>query len=435
MHASERWTAVRLVFRDGMRCTLILQWVDEGRERTAERTFDHSRITIGRGEGNTCVLKDPMRMISTKHAEISGTQGVWSLCDVGSTNGTMLNGVRIVPKQEHVLHDGDRIAVGQYHLSFHCATRPATSQAQASPVAPALPSTEGSATDSERLCYLLHRAYGEYDPASGIDLDRHLDDVLHRAIEGYDGRRARTTLQVLRAVLGRPTNQSDDMPRRPPAQHISVEHPRQPSLDRQPLSVDAARRVVEQLALSGRRLTPEQLAAQLTSVLHVVCVGLADAVRGRRTFQKEFEVEATRILARTPNPINAAENAEEVATILLDPRSKGLSNDQAMASLSEVFQDLTLHQLGLMAGFRECIRGLLKELDPERVEKGADNRTKGKGIGLLGGGAVRTEAAAWRRYKDKHRQLSEEEVKVFERILAPHFSKGYLSVHTTRQRA
>jgi len=425
---------VRLVFRDGMRCTLILQWVDEGREQTVEHTFDHSRITIGRGEGNTCVLKDPTRMISTRHAEISGKQGVWSLCDVGSTNGTMLNGARITPKQEHVLHDGDRIAVGQYHLSFRCAAASATSQVQPTPVARGCSPTEGSAYDSERLCYLLQRAYGEYDQSSGTDVEYHLDAVLHHAISGYDGSRARTALQSLRAVLGRPTNQSDDMPRRPPAQHIPVEHPRQPSLDRQLLSVDAAKRVGEQLALSGRRLNPEQLAAQVTSVLQVVCVGLADAVRGRRTFQKEFEVEATRILARTPNPLNAAENAEEVAAILLDPSSRGLSNRQAMASLTDVFQDLTLHQLGLMAGFRECIRGLLKELDPERLEQGAENRSKEKRIGLLGGGEVRTDAAAWRRYKDKHRQLSEEEVKVFERILAPHFSKGYLSVHTRRPR-
>ncbi|MFO0698101.1 MAG: type VI secretion system-associated FHA domain protein TagH [Nitrospira sp.] len=435
MPAIEPSTAVRRVFRDSMRCTLILQSVDEGNEQTVEQTFDHERITIGRGVGNTCVLKDPTRMVSTKHAEISVRQGVWSLCDVGSTNGTMLNGVRIVPKQEHVLHDGDQIAVGQYHLSFRCATVPAISQAQASPVVPVLPSTEGPATDSERLGYFLHRAYGEYDPTSGIDLDRHLDDVLHRAIGGYDGSRAQTALQSLRAVLGRSADQVVDRSKPLPAQNIAVEHPGRPSRGDHILSVDAARKVGEKLALSGRTLNPEHLAAQLTSVLQVVCVGLADAVRGRRTFQKEFEVEATRILARTPNPIKAAENAEEIATILLDPLSKGLSDEQAMASLTDVFQDLTLHQLGLMAGFRECIRGLLKELDPERLEKGADSRSKEKRIGLLGGGAVRAEAAAWRRYKDKHRQLSEEEVKVFERILAPHFSKGYLSVHTTRPRA
>jgi hypothetical protein len=74
-------------------------------------------------------------------------------------------------------------------------------------------------------------------------------------------------------------------------------------------------------------------------------------------------------------------------------------------------------------------------LDPDLLGKGAEGQSKGKGIGLLGGGSIRSEAAAWRRYKEKHRQMTEEEVKVFERILAPHFTKGYLSVHKARKRA
>ena len=177
------------------------------------------------------------------------------------------------------------------------------------------------------------------------------------------------------------------------------------------------------------------MACQLTRVLQAVCAGLADAVRGRREFQKEFEVEATRILAWKPNPIKHAENAAEIATILLDPTSSGLSDVEAIESLKEVFQDLTLHQLGLMAGFRECIRGLLNELDPELLEKSQPSESKGKGIGLLSSKSIRSEAAAWRRYREKYRQLAEEEVKVFERILAPHFAKAYLSVQKTRKRA
>jgi predicted component of type VI protein secretion system len=201
------------------------------------------------------------------------------------------------------------------------------------------------------------------------------------------------------------------------------------------LDGDRARGVYEELAVPGSSLNQDQMARQLISVLQAVCAGLADAVRGRREFQKEFEVEATRILAWKPNPIKHAENAAEIATILLDPTASGLSDEEAIESLKEVFQDLTLHQLGLMAGFRECIRGLLKELDPEVLGKVQPGESKGKGIGLLSGGSIRSEAAAWRRYMEKHRQLTEEEVKVFERILAPHFTKGYLSVHKTRKRA
>jgi type VI secretion system protein ImpI len=178
----------------------------------------------------------------------------------------------------------------------------------------------------------------------------------------------------------------------------------------------------------------DQVARRIEQVLHVVFAGLADAVKGRREFQREFEVEATRILDWTPNPIKHAETAGEIASLLLDPRSPGLPEEQAKASLQEVFQDLMLHQLGLMAGFRECVRGLLKEFDPVLLMKGGKGESTGKGLGLLGGKGVRTDAAAWRRFLEKYRQLTEEEVRVFEQILAPHFAEGYLSIQKTRRR-
>ena len=143
-----------------MRCKLIMQWVEDGREQTVEHQLDEGRITIGRGVGNTCVLKDPTRVVSTKHAEIYAKGGIWSLCDVGSTNGTLLNGARIASNREHVLHDGDRIAVGHYQLVFQSAIGPAVSQVEQRPVQRVVSPPEGAATNSERLIYLLQRAYG-----------------------------------------------------------------------------------------------------------------------------------------------------------------------------------------------------------------------------------------------------------------------------------
>lgn len=418
-----------------MRCTLITQWTENGREQTLEHTFDQDRITIGRGGGNTCVLKDLTRVVSTKHAEAHAMHGGWSLIDVGSTNGTLLNGAKIASNQEHALHTGDRIRIGPYQLSFHIASGAAMSHVGPGPVQPSVPRVEQSEADAERLFYLMQRAYGDWDGSTDADREHHLDQVLGQAIEGYDDDRARAALQSLRTALGHSAGRAvNRQSSAPPPSVEPVSSPRH-NRGRKLLADEAAKKVGERLALCASSLTPDQLASQVASVLQAVCVGLADAVRGRRAFQKEFEVEATRILAWTPNPIKSAEGAEEIASILLDPRSKGLSDEQATASLTEVFHDLTLHQLGLMAGFRECIRGLLKELDPAVLEKGTGNRPKRKGIGLLGGGTVRAEAVAWRRYKEKHQQLSEEEVKVFERILAPHFTKGYLSVHATQKRA
>lgn len=425
-----------LVSSDGMPCKLTMQWLEDGREHTAERAFDHDLITIGRGGGNNFVLTDPTRVVSTKHAEIRGKEGVWSICDVGSTNGTILNGIKIVPKEERELHDGDQLTIGPYQLFFQRVAPPATSGLSQEAAPPIVPPSGTGTTDPERLRYVLQRAYADFDGSSGENIECRLESVLRRAFEGCDRGAIRSALQSLRTVLSSPVGQAVDMQKEAPhakAESIPSE-PRRQEGKKGLLSGDQARGVYEELAVSGSSLDPDHMAKQLTMVLQAVCAGLADAVRGRREFQKEFEVEATRILAWKPNPIKHAEDATEIATILLDPTSAGLSDEEAIESLKEVFQDLTLHQLGLMAGFRECIRGLLKELDPEVLGMATPGESKGKGRGLLGGGNVRAEAAAWRRYVEKHRQLTEEEVKVFERILAPHFTKGYLSVHKTRRR-
>lgn len=52
------------------------------------------------------------RDVSTRHAEIRATGSDWVLRDLGSTNGTFVNGQRL--QAEHVLRAGDTVAFGEY---------------------------------------------------------------------------------------------------------------------------------------------------------------------------------------------------------------------------------------------------------------------------------------------------------------------------------
>jgi len=71
-------------------------------------------ITLGRATECTVPIKD--RYLSRRHAEIAFDNGAWIVRDLGSVNGTMLNGARIDGTLP--LRPGDRIALGDSEVVF-----------------------------------------------------------------------------------------------------------------------------------------------------------------------------------------------------------------------------------------------------------------------------------------------------------------------------
>jgi hypothetical protein len=67
-------------------------------------------MAIGRKRTNAIWLKDDQ--VSRYHAEIRETRDRLEIVDLGSTNGTFVNGVRLTPNQAHPLRAGDEIKIG-----------------------------------------------------------------------------------------------------------------------------------------------------------------------------------------------------------------------------------------------------------------------------------------------------------------------------------
>ncbi len=72
-------------------------------------------VSVGRDKSNTIVLADD-RMISRRHAEIHLQNGDAVIKDIGSTNGTFVNGSRIVSAL--ILRAGDEIRFGDTRFRF-----------------------------------------------------------------------------------------------------------------------------------------------------------------------------------------------------------------------------------------------------------------------------------------------------------------------------
>jgi FhaA, N-terminal domain/FHA domain len=77
----------------------------DGSERTVE--VDGSPLTLGRATDNGLVIADPR--VSRHHARVQARRGTLVLTDLGSTNGSRVNGVRV---DECALGTGDRVLVG-----------------------------------------------------------------------------------------------------------------------------------------------------------------------------------------------------------------------------------------------------------------------------------------------------------------------------------
>ena len=76
---------------------------------------DEDRVTLGRGPSNDVCLADDLQ-VSRLHALLECFAAGWSVRDLGSANGTFVNGERLLA--EHRLADGDELRVGETRLVF-----------------------------------------------------------------------------------------------------------------------------------------------------------------------------------------------------------------------------------------------------------------------------------------------------------------------------
>jgi pSer/pThr/pTyr-binding forkhead associated (FHA) protein len=87
-------------------------------------TFDGPRIVIGRSSGADVRLPDPS--VSLRHASIRASGSEYTVVDEGSSNGTFVGGVQLVPQTPRLLKTGDLVRVGRVWLEVSIGQRPAT---------------------------------------------------------------------------------------------------------------------------------------------------------------------------------------------------------------------------------------------------------------------------------------------------------------------
>jgi Protein of unknown function (DUF3662)/FHA domain len=110
-----------MIYSTAERVAEQLQEPARSEQRTALLLMDGKRfviaaagVTMGRSRQCEVMVDDPN--VSRQHAEIRPRGGSWVVTDLGSTNGSRLNGRRL--EQPTVLKPGDEIELGTTTLTF-----------------------------------------------------------------------------------------------------------------------------------------------------------------------------------------------------------------------------------------------------------------------------------------------------------------------------
>lgn len=173
-----------------------MAWLTEdGAESRVIALSPSGPLRIGRGGDNDVVLAEDAK-VSRRHLELICRQGTWWVRDLGSRNGTWVNGAKV---DQVALADGDRLRVGAAVLLFRAGDDPFATVAE--PEADLSSSPVLSPREQEVIAWVASGATDiQIARALGIGVatvHSHLDRIRDKT-----GRRRRPDLTRLAGELG-----------------------------------------------------------------------------------------------------------------------------------------------------------------------------------------------------------------------------------------
>jgi type VI secretion system protein ImpI len=368
------------------------------------RVFDSRGGTIGRVAGNDWVLPDAERLVSSRHACVRCIEGRFYVEDV-STNGTALNARQaVIPRgRPQLLNDGDRLYVGDYEILVQLLADagPEPIPAKVAAVPPLMPRVEPVAHGGGLLDDLLA---GETfpsvsgampsalpNPVLGSGLPDHWDNT------GFTPQRA----PPVAPAASHPS---------PPAPVLSAAAPHSAGQD-----IDT---LLASLGLTAQQVPPETT-AQLGQILRIVVQGLMDVLAARKQVKDHFRMAMTIIRPVENNPLKFAPTPEEATYTLFVKRNPGYLGP--IEAFSEAFDDLSFHQLAVLAGMRAAFFATLQRFNPEALTMAAEKAGGKKAAGLFGGG----KGAYWDYFRQQYERLTSDSEANFQQIFGEAFVRAY----------
>ena len=138
----------------------------------------------------------------------------------------------------------------------------------------------------------------------------------------------------------------------------------------------------------------ERMLLQAAELLHAFADGMLEALHNRADTKNELRLPVTTVRMAGNNPLKFSPTTSGAMEYLLGAEQPNLL--PAKEAVKAAFHDLHAHNLGLLAGARAAVRGVLKSVSPESAEARLD---------ADGPVHVRRTARLWHTYIKMHQAL------------------------------
>jgi type VI secretion system FHA domain protein len=437
---------------------VVITVFDSETGTSTDYSFVASPVRIGRNPLNDLAL--PFPFVSGWHAVVRFDESVAKFFDLGSTNGTLLNGRRVDAGEPVVVDESTPLKIGKLELRFrrdlssqpHAGgfvpqphpgelvpqphpegTQPAGMPGQLAAVsrnqpggamtagmidphhATPQPAPDGGTahvqmSDVHQTVDHLRTGYQQYRQAWSTFLAQ-----LEGALSGMSPPLQAFAVSILAREFPALSGEGEfvELSARSGARMPTAAHPAATAAIPSSGSVGAVSRLAERLRPDEEPpRSPEEAQRFLTcveDVLRASAKAFVELQKGQEQFGSEMGVRTIKEFTA----LHAAGTAENVLKYLLDWQQGGPHRTKELVG---VYADLMIHQVALINGVMEGVRSLLARLDPQEVEREVTASWPTRA------------AATWKLYQERYRQLTEDDKRITQAIFGPEFARAYAEV-------
>ena len=167
------------------------------------------------------------------------------------------------------------------------------------------------------------------------------------------------------------------------------------------------------LNLSATQL--QQLDQQTVEIVEETVARLIDLLRARTSIKNELRVQRTMIQTEANNPLKFSATPRDALAAMFAGNGAFLS---PVAAVRDSFDDLSDHQVAVLAGMRAGYDAMLRFFSPENIERRN---------GVQGGVFSNKGAKNWESYNVLYRQLLSDPDASYRRLFGEEFATTYES--------